>query len=244
MSPNIIKIRHIEGLTQSFIHELFSGIDFHKISPPLTSNGVWRLYVASRGHYLQLLSRPYVFGNSIFEEGPNCLKLALTTSLACFKSEQKISPSQIYIYNRSAKLTTSEQIVEAIPEISDVHISKSSYENGNLFIFNIYDRSMFLKILHLNGSSLNGTIAYLMTYGDDITINNMSSNILVAPNCAYPSNPLEKTIADTIKTASTQAKLIHPKNLKEFKTMINHGINCINTYKLDFGYHFYPQQFK
>ncbi|KII64760.1 hypothetical protein RF11_06655 [Thelohanellus kitauei] len=149
MSPNIIQIRHIDGLSEAFLQKLFHDVKFHKISPPLTTNGAWKLYVAYRIHYFLLLSRPFLFGSQLLEITPyyeSSLRLPI---------EQKISPFQIYLYSRSEKLTTKEQIVEAIPQISDVYIAKCDYEGGNLFIFNIYDRSEFLNILHLNGSTLS-----------------------------------------------------------------------------------------
>ncbi|KII64755.1 hypothetical protein RF11_06647 [Thelohanellus kitauei] len=163
MSPNIIQIRHVYHLTHENIDKLFSGIHFHKISPPLTPRGVWKLYVAKREDYLLLLSRPYLFGSQLLDITPyyeSSLRLPLET---------KISTSQIYLYSRSNKLSTIEQIKEAIPDLLNVNIAKCNYENGNLFIFNIHDRSKFLKVIHLNGSSLNGTTRYLMTFGDYIT---------------------------------------------------------------------------
>ncbi|KII70836.1 hypothetical protein RF11_01280 [Thelohanellus kitauei] len=163
MSPNIIQIRHIDGLTREFLDQLFNGLSFHKISPPLTPKGVWKLYVANRDDYLLLLSRPYLFGSKLLEITPyyeSSLRLPL---------EKRISPSQIYLYSRSEKLSTTQQVLEAIPELSGVHIANYNYENRNLFIFHIYDRSKFLRTLHLNGSSLNGTTNYSITFGDDIT---------------------------------------------------------------------------
>ncbi|KII69582.1 hypothetical protein RF11_01207 [Thelohanellus kitauei] len=142
MSPNIIQVRHDEGLTHRILDELFDGLVFHKISYPLTPNGVWKLYVANRNDYLLLLRKPYFFGNT------------------CFTSEHNISKSQIYLYSRSEKLTTTKQLMEAIPELSNVHITKCRYENGNLLIFHIRDRSKFLQVLHLNGSLLSNTSIY------------------------------------------------------------------------------------
>ncbi|KII69570.1 hypothetical protein RF11_01194 [Thelohanellus kitauei] len=67
MSPNIIQVRHVEGLTRTFFDELFKGLLFHQISAPLTTNGVWKFYVADREDYLLLLSQPYFFGNYSFD---------------------------------------------------------------------------------------------------------------------------------------------------------------------------------
>ncbi|KII61862.1 hypothetical protein RF11_05017 [Thelohanellus kitauei] len=63
MSPNIIQIRHIEGLDRPFLDEIFDGIHFHKISAPLTPKGVWKLYVANRDDYFILLTKPYFIGD-------------------------------------------------------------------------------------------------------------------------------------------------------------------------------------
>ncbi|KII64753.1 hypothetical protein RF11_06645 [Thelohanellus kitauei] len=209
MSPNIIQIRHIEGLSKSFLHELFNGIGFHKISPPLTPNGVWRLFVANRDDYFLLLSRPPYYESS----------LRLPLYFINFKSEQTISPSQIYIYSRSNKLQTTEQISVAIPELSDVYIAKCVYEGGNLFIFHIYDRSKFLKILHLNGSSLSKNLN-LFKMEPLTIINNISSNILINVNSPHPIDPPKENTAESNINASTRNKLILPKNLKEFKMMM------------------------
>ncbi|KII71876.1 hypothetical protein RF11_13436 [Thelohanellus kitauei] len=151
-----------------------------------------------------------------------------------FKSEKKISPSQIYLFSLSDKLTNPEQIVAAIPELSDVPIAKYKYENGNLFIFHVRDRSKFLKVLHLNGSSLNGTTDYTITFGDDITylfvshsINNISSNILVKP---YNQNlqPVDnENNSDNDEIGSVKGLMCNPKNLMTFKQMMNKGVNGI-----------------
>ncbi|KII69042.1 hypothetical protein RF11_02397 [Thelohanellus kitauei] len=221
MSPNIIQIRRVQGLNRSCLEELFDGIQFHKIFAPLTPKGVWRLYMASRDEYLQLLRQPYMFGSQLLEITPYyeaSLRLPL---------EQKISPSQIYLYSRSDKLATTEQVLEAIPEISGIHITKRDYEGGNLYVFHIHDRSKFLKVLYLNGSSLNGTTDYAMTFGDDITINNISSNILINVISPYPRDPPKETTAETNINTSTRDKLILPKNFGEFKRMANYGIDCI-----------------
>ncbi|KII61132.1 hypothetical protein RF11_05852 [Thelohanellus kitauei] len=81
--------------------------------------------------------------------------LRLPVYLIILKSEHKISQPQIYLYSRSDNLSKIEQILEAIPYISNIHIKKHIYENGNLFIFHIYDSSNFLKVLYLNESSIN-----------------------------------------------------------------------------------------
>ncbi|KII60216.1 hypothetical protein RF11_13378 [Thelohanellus kitauei] len=93
-----------------------------------------------------------------------------------FKSEHKISSNKIYLYSRSDELSIPDQIKEAIPDLSNIPIQKCKYENGNLFIFHIYDPSKFIKIVHLNGSELStfinfsdGTKEYSITYGDDVT---------------------------------------------------------------------------
>ncbi|KII73898.1 hypothetical protein RF11_15599 [Thelohanellus kitauei] len=65
MSPNIIQIRHIEGLCENFLDQLFDGMLFHRIYPPLTPKGVWKLYVANRYDYFLLLSQPYFFGDTL-----------------------------------------------------------------------------------------------------------------------------------------------------------------------------------
>ncbi|KII69335.1 hypothetical protein RF11_10691 [Thelohanellus kitauei] len=199
-----------------YIKSLFQ---FHKIFAPLTTKGVWRLYMAIRDEYLQLLRQPYMFGKYILDES------AIATVNYYFNSEQKISPSQIYLYSRSDKLATTEQVLEAIPEISDIHIAKCDYEGGNLFVFHIYDRS---KFLHVKPEFItDGTKDYIMTFGDDITyllvshsINNISSNILVAFKYVYPRDLSDKNIPKPQKYTSKRYEIICRKNFKEFKSMI------------------------
>ncbi|KII70837.1 hypothetical protein RF11_01281 [Thelohanellus kitauei] len=226
----ILHIKHFEGLTRPFLDKLFDGIHFHKLSHPLTPKGVWKLYLANRDDYFLLLSRPYTFDSRLLEITPyyeSTLRLPL---------EKRISPSQIYLYSRSDKLQTIEQITEAIPELSHVHITKCSYEKGYLFIFHVYDPCKFLQVIHLNGSSLNGTTDYSMTFGDDVTINNISSNFLVD---YYTPNQLEvgdETKTNPDETGSARDSILYPQNFKTFKEMINKGIN----YQ---GHRFYPKQF-
>ncbi|KII61857.1 hypothetical protein RF11_05012 [Thelohanellus kitauei] len=83
MSPNCIQIRHIEGLDRPFLDEVFERIHFHKISPPLTPKGVWKLYVANRDDYFLLLTLPYFFGDTLFDQVPRCWKSPLIMSQAC-----------------------------------------------------------------------------------------------------------------------------------------------------------------
>ncbi|KII64754.1 hypothetical protein RF11_06646 [Thelohanellus kitauei] len=40
MSSNIMQIRHTEGLTRPLLDQIYDGLLFHKISAPLTPNGV------------------------------------------------------------------------------------------------------------------------------------------------------------------------------------------------------------
>ncbi|KII72567.1 hypothetical protein RF11_13264 [Thelohanellus kitauei] len=143
--------------------------------------------------------------------------------------ERNISPSQIYLYSKSDALSTEEHIQEAIPGLRDVTIRKFKYENGHFFIFHIKDRINFLNILYLNGSPLNGTIDYSMTFGDDITsINNISSNILCHAYSKYPSTANRKKQTMIIRK-------IFPRNIKEFTDILHHGIQ-LNVH------HVYPQQ--
>ncbi|KII61861.1 hypothetical protein RF11_05016 [Thelohanellus kitauei] len=227
MSPNIIQIRHIEGLDRPFLDNVFDGIRFHKISPPLTPKGVWKLYVAKRDDYLLLLTQPYLYGGTFFDQS----SMRLPMYPIYFKSEQKISASQICLFSRSDKLTNSEQIVEAIPELSYVYITKCPYENRNLFIFHIRDRSKYLQVLHLNGSSLSKTTIYNRRnhrlYNDIWrryyvlfsfhSVNNISSNILFN---SYNKNlpPLgNENETDQDEIGSFRSLMFNPNNLETFK---------------------------
>ncbi|KII64757.1 hypothetical protein RF11_06649 [Thelohanellus kitauei] len=227
------RLLFLNGLTRPYFDEIFDGIHFHKISPPLTPPGVWKLYVANRDHYFLLLSRPYLFGDTLFDQ--SSLRLPLYS--INFKSEQKISSSQIYLYSRSEKLSKLEQIREAIPGISNVYIAKCDYENGNLFIFHIYDRSKMLQVLYSNGSALNGTTEYIMTFGDDITINNICSNILSHSYNPNISHVGYENKTDQYDVWSTNDTMFNPINLKTFKQMITWGVNHR-------GHHSYPKQFQ
>ncbi|KII72221.1 hypothetical protein RF11_08640 [Thelohanellus kitauei] len=154
MSPNIVQIRHREGLTKKILDELFAGLIFHKIVPPLTAKGAWKLYVANRVDYLKLLSQPYMLGSKLLQIFPyyeSSLRLPL---------ERGISESQIYLYSRSEALSTPKQIQEAIPDLINFPIYKCKYEDENLFIFHIYKSSKFLKVLNLNGSPLSKAQIY------------------------------------------------------------------------------------
>ncbi|KII61865.1 hypothetical protein RF11_05020 [Thelohanellus kitauei] len=237
MSPNIIQIRHIEGLDRPFLDKVFDGIHFHKISPPLTPKGVWKLYVANRDDYLLLLSRP---GSKRLEMSPHYeCSLRLPMYLIYFKSEQKISPSQIYLFSLSDKLANSEQIVEAIPELSDVHITKCKYENGNLFIFHIRDRSKFLKteppIIQLHMATISRIFF-------SHSINNISSNILINSYNHNLSPVDNENKSDKDEICTVRGIMFNPKNLKTFRHMINKGVNGIVFVNLDNGHHFYPNE--
>ncbi|KII69572.1 hypothetical protein RF11_01196 [Thelohanellus kitauei] len=170
MSPNIIQIKHIEGLTQSIVDEIFDCIKFYKISPPLTPKGVWKLYLANRDDYLLLLSRPYLFGDTLFD--------------------------QIYLYSRSEKLSTSEQIMKAISEISHFHITNCKHEDGKLFIFDIYFRS-------------------------NHSINNIASNFLVNSYTTNIPHVGDENITNQDEIGSKTNGSFRPKNFQMFKKMIN-----------------------